>query len=199
MNALTIREPYASLLMIGAKKIETRSWPAPAGAIGQTIAIHAAKGLTWEELRLIEIPEFRRAFIGYEDTIFEPGDAWRMAAPTIAFQRTRGKVIATATLSAVLKFTPFNVSRIIAQNCESVDELRFGDFSPGRYGWVLTNVRRLATPVPARGQQGLWQWEMPETAQYDRDGGTITGTAQKLEATALPLTVRLSHQEEANA
>ena len=43
--------------------------------------------------------------------------------------------------------------------------LAFGDYSPGRWGWMLRDVRPLAVPVPARGQQGLWQVEVPATAE----------------------------------
>lgn len=42
MRALTLWQPWASLVAIGAKTIETRSWPAPASAVGERIAIHAA-------------------------------------------------------------------------------------------------------------------------------------------------------------
>lgn len=35
------------------------------------------------------------------------------------------------------------------------DQAPFGDFTPGRYGWLLENVRRLPKPVPAKGFQGL--------------------------------------------
>lgn len=31
-----------------------------------------------------------------------------------------------------------------------------------RYAWLLSNVRRLATPIPARGYQGLWACDLPE-------------------------------------
>ena len=42
-------------------------------------------------------------------------------------------------------------------------ETDFGDFSPGRYGWVLEDVRALGEPIPARGMLGLW--EVPEETQ----------------------------------
>jgi hypothetical protein len=35
-------------------------------------------------------------------------------------------------------------------------EADFGDFSAGRFGWMLKDVRRLNQPVPARGMLGLW-------------------------------------------
>lgn len=34
-----------------------------------------------------------------------------------------------------------------------------GDYTPGRYVWVLEGVRALERPVPARGMLGLWNWE----------------------------------------
>lgn len=40
--AITIHQPWATLIAIGAKRWETRSRPAPAKHIGQRIAIHAA-------------------------------------------------------------------------------------------------------------------------------------------------------------
>lgn len=39
------------------------------------------------------------------------------------------------------------------------DQRPFGDFTPGRYAWLLADVEALAEPVPARGRQGLWEWE----------------------------------------
>ena len=35
-------------------------------------------------------------------------------------------------------------------------ELLWGDYTPGRFGWLLDDVRPLAEPVPCKGRQGLW-------------------------------------------
>ena len=43
MNALTLHQPWASLIAHDVKKIETRSWAPPRQMIGQRIAIHAGK------------------------------------------------------------------------------------------------------------------------------------------------------------
>ena len=42
------------------------------------------------------------------------------------------------------------------------DELALGDYTPGRYAWKLANVKKLPEPIPAKGRQGLWNWEPPE-------------------------------------
>jgi hypothetical protein len=40
---LTLWEPWATLIAVGAKTIETRSWAAPPGLIGERIGIHAGR------------------------------------------------------------------------------------------------------------------------------------------------------------
>lgn len=32
----------------------------------------------------------------------------------------------------------------------------FGDFTPGRFAWEFTNVKRFKTPIPAKGHQGFF-------------------------------------------
>lgn len=41
MKCLCLWQPYASLIAIEAKRVETRHWPAPHWIIGQRVAIHA--------------------------------------------------------------------------------------------------------------------------------------------------------------
>lgn len=43
----------------------------------------------------------------------------------------------------------------------------FGDYSPGRWAWLLTDVRQLAVPEPAKGKQGWWEWTPPVLAQCE--------------------------------
>lgn len=38
-------------------------------------------------------------------------------------------------------------------------ERLLGDYSPGRWAWVLKNPVMFDTPIPARGKQGWWNWE----------------------------------------
>ena len=42
MKALTLHQPWASLIADGRKTIETRSWAPPRTLIGERIAIHAS-------------------------------------------------------------------------------------------------------------------------------------------------------------
>jgi hypothetical protein len=38
-------------------------------------------------------------------------------------------------------------------------ERAFGYFEAGRYMWLLANIKALPEPVPARGMQGLWNFD----------------------------------------
>lgn len=38
------------------------------------------------------------------------------------------------------------------------DQLPYGDFTPGRYAWLLDNVHPIE-PIPVVGRQGLWNWD----------------------------------------
>ncbi|MYE38464.1 MAG: hypothetical protein F4X82_03025 [Candidatus Spechtbacteria bacterium SB0662_bin_43] len=58
-----------------------------------------------------------------------------------------GCIVATARLYDVIQF--------------GADETgdSYGDFSEGKYGWLLDNVRAFEKPIPARGRQRIWNWE----------------------------------------
>jgi hypothetical protein len=38
------------------------------------------------------------------------------------------------------------------------DQIPFGDFTPGRFGWILEDITPLPEPIPAKGFQRLWEW-----------------------------------------
>lgn len=41
----------------------------------------------------------------------------------------------------------------------SEQERLLGDYTPGRFAWVLKNPVMFDKPIPARGFQGWWHWE----------------------------------------
>ena len=36
-----------------------------------------------------------------------------------------------------------------------------GDYSAGRWVWLLEDIQPLPQPIPAKGHQGFWNWEPP--------------------------------------
>jgi hypothetical protein len=43
LRALTVRQPWATLIVTGAKPVENRTWPPPAALVGHRLLIHAAR------------------------------------------------------------------------------------------------------------------------------------------------------------
>jgi len=137
MKAVTLHQPFASLIAIGAKKYETRSWQTHHRG---PIAIHAAvKRIPPRMWNMFWHDPFYRYLrgAGYMDPTHLP----------------RGAVVCIADLVDC-----YEVSTI--KNVTD-DERAFGNWTPGRYAWKLENVIRLPTPIDATGQQGLWDWHEP--------------------------------------
>ncbi len=143
MKGLTLTQPWASLVAIGAKKIETRSWSTSYRGL---VAIHAAKSFPkWAREMCLESPIL--------DTLADY-IAWDGHAPPTIYLPT-GAIVAVATLVACestewLRLNPTIHGRLTDQ------EREFGDYAANRYGFVLFNVRRLPDPIPYRGTLGLW-------------------------------------------
>ena len=151
MKALTILQPWASLIACGAKKIETRSW---ATKYRGPLAIHAGKGSP-----KIEEWAFNSILSQEMDKNFDvchPRFLLRSCVIAIADLVDCQKVIGKSSL----KIGDEKQTKVILENQMIVtgNELEFGDFTPGRYARILANVRQIE-PVLARGKQRIWEWE----------------------------------------
>ncbi|HAE59348.1 MAG TPA: 2-oxoglutarate dehydrogenase E1 [Anaerolineae bacterium] len=148
MKALTLTQPWATLVAIGAKQIETRSWNT---SYRGPLAIHAAKG--WPT--------------SAKDICFEePFVSALEAANFMELDNLpRGVIVATCELVHIKKIdelTPFPACSAFARRkglwLLNAREHAFGDYSMGRYMWLLDNVVMLPEPVPAKGALSLWEW-----------------------------------------
>lgn len=145
--AITIWQPWASLIAIGAKPDETRSWRVPVSVQqGSTLAIHAAtRGLRtcWAEMLHAGLSAYIQAQRALGKAGLRPDEL------------PLGAVVAVCRLKRCLP-TEFRAQQLTAT------ERLFGDYSAGRYAWELELLLDLsADPVPARGKQGLWEWTAP--------------------------------------
>lgn len=133
MKAITLTQPWATLVAIGAKRIETRSWRTDYRG---PLAIHAAKGLPKWVWNWYTQNSWARAALGiesYSDLLAMP----------------RGAIVAITRLTVVQP-----VSAIVVDDRERA----FGDYSAGRFAWLLTNIECLPKPIEAKGALGLWEW-----------------------------------------
>ena len=171
MKALTLLQPWASLIAIGAKKIETRSW---ATKYRGPLAIHAAKNYNtpkcaWEEPfkselikagMFMEYPEgklgFRLKHNGCVIAIADLVDCMSIVYYPSTDVEIAKRIEVGAESSTTNKRDP-NFSKIFVPTPK---EIAFGDWTPGRYAWLLENVRPIE-PIPAKGMQRIWEWETP--------------------------------------
>ncbi len=152
MKAITLHQPWASLIACGAKQIETRSW---ATKYRGPLAIHAGKKDPREWLHPCSDYDF-------------VGVAEKALNGALFYELPRGAVIAIAELvdcfrvtgRASLKIGNEKHALAVLENGMRITEKEFlfGDYSIGRYAWILANVRAIE-PVPAKGMQRLWEWD----------------------------------------
>lgn len=135
---ITLRQPWATLWALGAKRIETRSWRTPyTGRLG----IHASSTFTRAERELCGLEPFRRA-------LAEAGVYSAAGAPTGAIVGELVLIHCLSTEGPSLKV-----------NDLPVNERVFGDFSCGRFGWITTDARLYRRPIPCVGALGVWRFK----------------------------------------
>jgi len=141
MKALTLTQPWASLVASGAKHIETRAFRS---SYRGPLAIHAARTFpTWAQALCNQEP-FLSALRSTDS---------RDPTKPIAPQLPRGCVLAVARLE--------NCVPIEEMGLPAEPERSFGEYRPGRYAWVLHFITRLPDSLPARGALSLWEWHPP--------------------------------------
>lgn len=131
IKALSLWQPWASLIAAGVKRHETRHWST---AYRGPLAIHASKTLD-----LAGAPE--------ELCIALWGPSWSRQLPL-------GAMVAIGELKRcgpAMDAAP----RLTRADRES------GNYAPGRFAWAIDGVRPLAEPISTLGRQGLFNWVPP--------------------------------------
>jgi hypothetical protein len=199
VKALTLHQPWAQLVAIGAKRIETRSWST---RYRGPLAIHAGArkpaiedgedgphgelgrwlGDDWQTLAQWAPPQDDAGWVLYTAPDF------------LGVDMPLGAVVATCRLVDVVRIVSWTGTcddptwavlghfidepdMILVREGQSAREvplpppggdehgeditgqLPFGDYTPGRFAWLLADVEPLDPPVPARGRQGLWNFD----------------------------------------
>ncbi len=158
MRCISLWQPWATLIAIGAKQIETRSWRTPYRG---WLAIHAAKRLTREQAELVKSEPFQR----YLSPDYADAGTWPLGAIVAVVELVR---IVPAEhvwfkLSAGMHW-PTHPSDYLTVERDQY----FGDYSAGRFGWILSDPTKLHEPIPLRGQQGIWELSPDVEAEVRR-------------------------------
>lgn len=154
MKALTLYQPWATLVAEGVKPFEFRRWPAPKWIRDQRIAIHAGA----RKVRPSEID----GLIG----ALRLNEGWGTALkvePALEILLTLQAHPERIPLSSIL------CTAIIGKPVPAAEAVQqvYGDSFKGDsdridhqvFGWPMLDVRRLEPPVPMKGAQGFWNWD----------------------------------------
>lgn len=131
-KALSLLQPWASLVVMGLKKIETRSWSTPYRGI---LLIHASAGKGGK--LLAEHTAIKKYIPVYKDLPF-------------------GSIIGQVQLIDIVRVADLalpddEIDRL------SLEEKAFGD-SKARFAWLFANAEIFEEPIPATGRLGLWEF-----------------------------------------
>jgi hypothetical protein len=164
MKALTTWQPWASLIIAGAKPYEFRGWRPPASMIGQRIVIHAAaRKIDYEELTVL----FNIIALREKDRRIARRAAETCLIPEKAIpvfnQALERKLPMACGIGTAIIGEPRNGLDIAAEfgvpraNDSSRDE-------HANWGWPMLDIEPWDEPIPMRGAQGFWNWPDPEAA-----------------------------------
>ena len=127
MKVLSIKEPFATLICNGKKRIETRSWKT--NYRGE-LYIHASLSKMGKDVL-------------NRDELMEVLDNDEVSY---------GNIICKCNLVDCIYMTKEFVEDIKKDHQEYI----CGEYSEGRYAWVLDDIEVLDKKIPAKGKLGIW-------------------------------------------
>ena len=142
IKAISLHQPWASLITMGLKHFETRSWPT--NYRGKLVICAAKKNSNEQQSSYKTLA----CSLGIDLTV-HPWDSLPL-----------GVAIALVDLVDCIEMTEDFI------NEQSETERCCGHWESGRFAWKLDNVQPLPLPVPIKGKQGLWNIESNEVEQW---------------------------------
>lgn len=129
MRAITLWQPWAWLVSNGHKLVENRPWAPVVIRPGDRFAIHAGKRFSVGNWEgLLAVAENRGIVVPPEKNL------------------PYGVILATAELVKTVR---------AVEDVEPFEQRIF--YSDGAVGWILRDVRPLATPIACKGALGCWE------------------------------------------
>lgn len=145
MKALTLWQPWATLIAIGAKQYETRSWGT---SYRGPLAIHAG----------VRRPTHEDISVLWDAQVLCPRERPELAA---ALERVAPSSTAPAALPLGVIVATCRLVECVRMSLipPPVDlEAAVGDWSSGRFAWRLEDVVPRLDPALVKGARGLWEW-----------------------------------------
>ncbi len=179
MKAISLWQPWASLIACGAKPYETRGYPPPRELIGQRIAIHAAKHVDKETRSFAEDVMYGQHSHGG----FDLADKMSASMEGIPDHLLGSFGMATLPVGCIVCTVQLDAAfclgteaegashpaasvgkRMISRpmpDCFTVRYDPFGDYAPGRWAWLLRGPLNLTPTAAVIGRQKFFEVGWP--------------------------------------
>ena len=157
MKVLSIMQPWASLIVMGAKQIETRSWLT---TYRGPLLIHANASPRHAK-QVCNFPMYKKFFRHWTDLPYG----------CIIGQVTLTNSEPTEDIRELLRK---NVN-VLFNNyiADPAMELALGNFAEGRYGWIFSDAQQFQNRIETKGQIRIWDFEMPLNVAHLSQQATI--------------------------
>lgn len=145
MKAITIKQPFATLIVDGVKDVENRSWVLPKKYIGERVLIHSSrsKEMFNKKKSLLDNDQIRHLCeLGYDNKN----------------KNTDNFPIGVILGSAVITSCVYGHESVWAME--------------GHYHFILAHAVRFPQPIPATGKLGFWEYDGIK-AEPEEAGGAL--------------------------
>lgn len=149
MRAISLWQPWATLLVTGIKKIETRHWSTKYRGPLMIHASQTKKGMS----SVLEIKRTLDTHAFYKDAFPKDFDF--------------GGYVGIVDLVDCVPTVLLNRHGAIS---DPIIERAVGNFQDGRYGWLTLHRQAFKNIVPAKGKQGFWTLSDTELASIQEMG-----------------------------
>lgn len=147
MKAITIKQPWASLIVHGIKDIENRTWACPKKYLGKRVLIHASAKPDREPYMIFSDAQADTI----DNCVMDVCGYYKLTGSIIGSVEIVDCVInhpsiwAEKTENYTVGINPKNHENIIGNKVV--------------YNWVLANPVLFKQPIPAKGKLSFWEYD----------------------------------------
>ena len=171
MKAITIKQPWASLIAHGIKDVENRTWKCPQRYIGERVLVHSSLAKSDQIISRVlndkQYSLFRERF-GHSGLDFlEPKGAIIGSVEIVECVVNHQSIWAEKTIDSVCPLCHRivenkKVDRQYCIDCRRVLDKGI-DYAEPTYNWVLANPTLFDEPIlNIKGKLGFWNYEFSE-------------------------------------
>lgn len=143
MKALSLWQPWASLVAFGEKSIETREWTTKYRGL---LAIHATAKLP---------PYWLGASRHTETFRNELADVFNVKR---GYEVSEIKKLPFGAVICIVRLVEIQETRHVREIISERERI-FGNYQDARYAWFVELIEQCDPPIQAKGNRMLWNWE----------------------------------------